>query len=266
MNVFAIKPRPIRAFTLIELIVLVALLALVAAMLFPVYAKAREKARASRCMQNLRQLALAAQMYTQDNDGDLFRQKENFVPYFHDDPNAELPPCAVTKGGIKTDSWAKSILPYADNESSLLTCPRAQNYSCMMEDRTSRDTGGVPTIRSRSSYFYNGLVSAGAPAIIAPIKTLAEIHRPAELVLFSEAGGFTTSASMLSPAVITGEWTIIRTGPATSHFDGSNVSFADGHASFIPWQQLLAGCDANNRLNFGNNPNKFPSIFNPYKE
>jgi prepilin-type N-terminal cleavage/methylation domain-containing protein/prepilin-type processing-associated H-X9-DG protein len=258
--------RTTGAFTLIELVVVVTLLAIVAAMLFPVYAKAREKARATRCMQNLRQLSMAAMLYVQDNDGALLRQAENFVPYFNDDPNAALPDCAVTKGGAKTTSWARSMLLYTEDSPALMVCPKAKDYSCKMEDTFSRDTAGVPTTHSRSSYFYNGLVSTGVPALIAPLGTLAEIHRPAELVLFSEAGGYTTSSSMLSPALIDARWTLMRTGPATSHFEGSNVAFADGHASFVPWQELLAGCDAGNRLDFGNNLNKFRSVFNPYKD
>lgn len=57
------------AFTLIELLVVISLIATLAAMLFPVFAQAREKARQSVCASNLRQIGLAIAMYTQDNDG-----------------------------------------------------------------------------------------------------------------------------------------------------------------------------------------------------
>jgi prepilin-type N-terminal cleavage/methylation domain-containing protein len=57
-----------RGFTLIELLVVIAIIAILAAILFPVFAKAREKARQTKCLSNQRQIALACMMYAQDND------------------------------------------------------------------------------------------------------------------------------------------------------------------------------------------------------
>ena len=57
-----------KGFTLIELLVVIAILAILAAILFPVFAKAREKARQSMCVNNVRQLALGVLMYAQDWD------------------------------------------------------------------------------------------------------------------------------------------------------------------------------------------------------
>ena len=58
-----------RGFTLIELLVVIAIIAILAAILFPVFAKAREKARQASCQSNLKQIALAILMYADDNDG-----------------------------------------------------------------------------------------------------------------------------------------------------------------------------------------------------
>jgi len=63
-----------RAFTLIELLVVIAIIAILAAILFPVFAQAREKARQTSCVSNLRQLSLGATMYLQDYD-------EQFLDY-----------------------------------------------------------------------------------------------------------------------------------------------------------------------------------------
>ncbi len=62
------KPRSARAFTLIELLVVIAIIAILAAILFPVFAQAREKARAASCLSNLKQIGLAAMQYCQDYD------------------------------------------------------------------------------------------------------------------------------------------------------------------------------------------------------
>jgi prepilin-type N-terminal cleavage/methylation domain-containing protein len=60
--------RKNRAFTLIELLVVIAIIAILAAILFPVFAQAREKARMTSCLSNCKQLAIGAMMYMQDYD------------------------------------------------------------------------------------------------------------------------------------------------------------------------------------------------------
>lgn len=61
-----------KGFTLIELLVVVSIISILAAILFPVFARARENARRASCQSNMKQLALAAKMYAQDNDDKLF--------------------------------------------------------------------------------------------------------------------------------------------------------------------------------------------------
>jgi prepilin-type N-terminal cleavage/methylation domain-containing protein len=89
-------PTVKRGFTLIELLVVIAIIAILAAILFPVFAKAREKARTNSCLNNQRQIAVAVSMYIQDNDEMIF---------------------PVTP----TASWAANLKPY--NEGSIYDCP-----------------------------------------------------------------------------------------------------------------------------------------------
>src|SRR5881275_1384127 len=64
-----VRPRVRTAFTLIELLVVIAIIAILAAILFPVFAQARAKARQATCMSNLKQLGLGVMMYVQDYEG-----------------------------------------------------------------------------------------------------------------------------------------------------------------------------------------------------
>jgi len=99
-----------RGFTLIELLVVIAIIAILAAILFPVFAQARAKARQAACMSNLKQLGLSLEMYAQDYD--------QFLPVwgYGDTSDPENGP------GDGFYSWDTVIMPYMKNQ-EILKCP-----------------------------------------------------------------------------------------------------------------------------------------------
>lgn len=99
-------------FTLIELLVVIAIIAVLAAMLFPVFARARAKARQAQCLSNAKQLALALSMYAGDYDG--------MMPFWAWSRNASPDPLDNVDEGVYT--WDTVILPYMKNQ-QILICP-----------------------------------------------------------------------------------------------------------------------------------------------
>lgn len=125
------------AFTLIELLVVIAIIAILAAILFPVFARARENARRASCMSNEKQLALGFTMYTQDNDEKL--------PY-HANPAF----------------WGSAIYPYVRSY-QLFFCP---------SDTIHNSANALSTANISYGYNYNWLINKSLASINYPAETL----------------------------------------------------------------------------------------------
>jgi prepilin-type N-terminal cleavage/methylation domain-containing protein len=147
-----------RGFTLIELLVVIAIIAILAAILFPVFAKAREKARQISCISNLKQLALAMNMYKSDYDDMNFwyrgRPKPSNTAYLPD-VSASGPYYNVPM------AWKGNINPYIKNE-GIFYCPSdpwARKHTCTYT--------GTPSYIDASGTQVGGLFSAWNPTIVS---------------------------------------------------------------------------------------------------
>jgi prepilin-type N-terminal cleavage/methylation domain-containing protein/prepilin-type processing-associated H-X9-DG protein len=114
MKAYGVLRRP--GFTLIELLVVIAIIAILAAILFPVFAQAREKARQTMCVSNMKQIGLGVQMYAQDYD-----EKMPFnYGYLWDEKGKQIPGTLLW--------WQDLVRPYVKNE-QVYTCPSASPHT-----------------------------------------------------------------------------------------------------------------------------------------
>jgi prepilin-type N-terminal cleavage/methylation domain-containing protein/prepilin-type processing-associated H-X9-DG protein len=189
-----------RGFTLIELLVVIAIIAILAAILFPVFAQAREAARKSSCTSNLKQYALATLMYTQDYD-------------------EVLPFSAGPDATGCTQTFYMIVDPYVKNK-QITQCP--SDPQCLDTSRIFACQPGVVTPRY-TSYFTNQMLF-GTPGYGGfPVVAFAGIEYPADTVMLYDGN--------VAQNPTGAQFAIGR------HSQTVSVNYADGHVKSVKAQE-----------------------------
>jgi prepilin-type N-terminal cleavage/methylation domain-containing protein len=208
-----------RGFTLIELLVVIAIIAILAAILFPVFAQAREKARQTACLSNCKQIALAFQMYQQDYDG-LYTWQG---PHLGDD-NADF----MAPGARPT--WGAELVPYIKSL-KIYICPSARPSPF-----GKQYAWGPATDLSASSYFMNGCFN-GIPE--------SSVDQPADKIMGS-CWAYITKTPFTRPGNADVRWIwgpeyTGKPGYWANHMNylGRNCFMGDGHARYFQEDRLV---------------------------
>ncbi len=226
--------KRVNGFTLIELLVVIAIIAILAAILFPVFATAREKARQSACASNEKQIGLALIQYTQDYD-------ETYPCYYYDTnatPNAWVP---------KANYEPVALYPYLKS-AGVWVCPSQPPAETWPARITSTLNFGwqMPgsAVYLPTEYLVNDLIavrldkSSFAPATFVPV-TMSSLAAPSTAIAMGEVNSQNTSgaADLSFPAQHTTQWyagsttTAIRV--SNLHNNGMNAIYCDGHSKWL---------------------------------
>lgn len=218
-----------KGFTLIELLVVIAIIAILAAILFPVFARARENARRASCQSNLKQIALGVFQYTQDYD--------EKMPILYADLDGASGYQAPADGASAPYDlgWAKLLDPYLKS-SQIFQCP----------SETTTPTAGA-TITGGANYtdfFYNSVAAGQSQAQFdsTSLTVMLGDFGSGSSVSYTNGGcAVNSGGDGCAASDLTNPLAAFPTGVALRHLDGQNYAYADGHVKWAKGAATTAG-------------------------
>jgi prepilin-type N-terminal cleavage/methylation domain-containing protein/prepilin-type processing-associated H-X9-DG protein len=239
-------------FTLVELLVVIAIISILAAILFPVFAGVKEKARQATCMSNLRQLGTATNMYLQDFD-ETYPAADPTAPDWGPGPWGEH---RETVSNFRSVSrWIPQLLPYV-HAAGVFACPSDPSAERNVRNRRPWVTP-FPVSYGPNRFFVNPQGLLGGPATAV---ALANVDQPSAKYFMGDCAaswGFSLDHianlryANYDPGVKQRGWseeefrsngrvaiTESETGLLARHLQGSSVMFADGHVQWLRHDQI----------------------------
>ena len=231
--------RRIEGFTLIELLVVIAIISILAAILFPVFAQVREKARATTCMSNMKQIGLAVQTYVQDSDERLFFRSAKDSTALSLGKIRSGAVIATNTPPYYAAQWYNVLMPYI-KANGVFVCPS--------DPGPTSNVAGDGISRLLRSY---------AAADSAEALTLAQVDAPSDTIVVTEKWDKDLTGSAIGETwfeVWDGDMAPEPSNPgrmkkyANRHQGFMNCAFFDGHAKALRpatiWQSAdLTGCN-----------------------
>ncbi len=235
-------------FTLIELLVVIAIIAILAAILFPVFAQAREKARQASCLSNIRQLVMANIQYAQDNDGFFVMGARDIWTGFGGRERWHGVRRSPTVGGGVFVPELGPLWPYLKN-SQIKECPSFRDYVRVGDGSVNDFEAGCGGYGYNNEFIgsSNGEEDMGwsAESAITPAND-ADVKSPSETFLFADAAflqfypyTYAIEYSFIEPPYwpMMYYWGWLSRPEPSVHFrhnGTANFAFCDGHAKALP--------------------------------
>jgi prepilin-type N-terminal cleavage/methylation domain-containing protein/prepilin-type processing-associated H-X9-DG protein len=203
-----------KGFTLIELLVVIAIIAILAAILFPVFARARENARRSSCQSNLKQIGLGVMQYTQDYD-------EKYPPNSYTCSAANIAnkeyACVATTDVVL---WYHTLYPYTKSI-QIFNCPSAADARLQ-----KTNASGQWVYTAYPAYGWSVIWNGTTEYSVFDRLALASVEDPSGTIFAGDSTRYRMSAEQPDTASNGDQ-------PNPLHLDGTNYLWADGHVKWL---------------------------------